>query len=209
METRKQRMVRYVSDSRAEMQLQPLDPRVLERTVEQWMERIRWIQDEHLDECYQVAMDNHSVRTPLMPKELIDAWTLIRQRPGFSARQQKRERLCQWGCSADGWITVDAGGDALIAMSTDASYQIRKEYLYIKPCPEHRSTGIPGADHAAPHCSGDWPRVRTRPGAEKPPTEARGVVAGWQSLGAVVTKLNLPEPPVEAPPRDDEEYLGW
>lgn len=207
MENRRQKVVRYISGSRAELQYPPMDAKQLEMTIDQWITRLRRIADEHLDECYQMAMDNHATRSPLLPKELIDAWGVIRQRPGYNSHSgEKRERLCRWNCSADGWVTVDADGNLYVSLSEDDQYGTRKEYLYVKACPDHRPAGIPQAPHAAPQCPGEWPRLRSRPGAERPPSGKPKAVGGWKSLGDVAEQI---APTFETPEPPPDNFLGW
>src|SRR5687768_16049606 len=110
MERRQDRITRYVTDSRAEMQLPIMAERALGATVQQWVDRLRFIPDEVLDQCYQMAMDAHTTRNPLIPKEVQDQWQILRQR-GITGRPRiNEEKRCEFWCSQDGWIITDAGG---------------------------------------------------------------------------------------------------
>lgn len=203
MESRRQKLVRFITGSRAELQYGLIEVKALDMIVDQWLTRLRSIPDEHLDACYQSAMDSHSTRSPLLPKELLAAWATVRQGPTFRSKGEHRERTCKWGCSAEGWITVNAAGDVLVGMSAEDQFQGRKEYLYVRPCPEHRPQGIPKAD-AAPHCNGEWPRLRGRPTSFVPEQKpVRVKVEGWKTPEEVAEKIL---PPMPEPEEDD---LGW
>lgn len=136
MERRQDRITRYITDSRAEMQLPPMAERALGATTQQWLDRLRWIPDEYLDQCYQMAMDSHSARVALMPKELQQQWQIISARPGFRDKQQPAEKHCPiYHCSIAGWTIVNSEGETQDDFGT-------ADYLYAKPCPIHRPQGM-------------------------------------------------------------------
>lgn len=195
METRQQKMSRYISDSRAELQFGPLEVRLHDSAVRQWLERVRFIPDDYLDECYQMAMDNHGTRSPLMPKELYDQWQILRQRGVTGRPRVDEEKRCEFWCSQDGWIITDAGGVVQIG------YPKKVEYLYAKPCPVHRPNGFKRNDQAAPWCAGDWPRVRAIESLHVPVVKSGApVVEDWSNAGSVaLTKDLVPDELFEEP----------
>ena len=109
METRPQKMSRYISSSRAELQFGPLEARLHNAAVNEWLERTRFIAEEYLDECYQMAMDNHATRSPLIPRELYEQWGILRQ-GGAGKPRERQDKTCRYWCSEGGWIIVDADG---------------------------------------------------------------------------------------------------
>lgn len=117
------------------MQFGPLEAGLHSQAVHEWLERTRYIAEDHLDECYRMAMDAHATRSPLIPRELNEQWGILRQR-GVGKPQAHEEKRCRFWCSADGWIVVDAAGE-LVKEGTK-----KPEYTYAKPCPDHRPKGV-------------------------------------------------------------------
>lgn len=136
METRQQKISRFISSSRAEMQFGPLEANLHNSAVREWLDRTRTIAEEFLDECYQMAMDIHATRSPLIPRELYDQWLILRQR-GLGKRSEREEKTCRFWCSDDGWIIVDFNGDTV-----RETYKVNLDYTYAKPCPDHRLKGV-------------------------------------------------------------------
>jgi hypothetical protein len=116
------------------MQLPVLEVRAHNAAVEEWLNRVRFVPVEYLDECYQMAMDAHSTRTPLIPKEILAQWQIMSARPGFRDKPQFEEKRCPNYCSIAGWIVVNSEGVMQMDFGTS-------EYLYVKPCPIHRPQG--------------------------------------------------------------------
>lgn len=144
MENKQQKVVRFISDSRAELQLPLMEARLLDRTAETWLSRLHYVPIEHLDECFSMAMENHNSRSALIPKELLDQWHVIRNRPGFDKREPKEEKRCAYWCSEASWIIVDASGAVLHEPPKDPAIR-----TYVKPCPIHRQQGykvLPNAE---------------------------------------------------------------
>lgn len=181
MNSRREQIEGYVVDSRAELQFGSLSDRALGAATEQWYERLRFIPDDYLGECYRLAMDNHATRSPLIPKEIVDQWRIISARPGFRDKPIRQEKTCPHFCSSAGWIIVNAQDE----MQKDFG---SKDYQYAKPCPIHRPQGV----RLDPH-SPMGPRL-VRPET----TDQRSIgyggqdVEGFKSVGQVVKEI-IPE----------------
>lgn len=151
METREQKVARYIKDSRTEMQLEMLDVRVLPATVRQWLERIHMIPDAWLDRCYQVAMDNHTKREALMAVEMVNAWKIIQGEVALldaNERVEIAQKLCRYRCSETGFYIAEGDG------STDNP----AGFTYARCCPIHRPQGVPKDRRMAP-----WDITTRRP----------------------------------------------
>ena len=132
-ESRREKIVRYLTESRAEMQLEPLDAKRLQAGVDAWLSRLDCVPDSALDDCYVLAMENHTTRTAVIPQELREAWKSVRNRSEMIPSH--RDQKCPLGCSEAGFIVVDFVGESLNEYGSVIRY---KGYTYAKPCPYHR-----------------------------------------------------------------------
>lgn len=189
---RREQIEAYVVDSRAELQFGPMNDRALGATTEQWYDRLRFIPDDYLGECYRLAMDNHGTRSPLLPKEIVDQWHVVSARPGFRDKRVAQEKTCPNFCSSAGWYIVDSEG----VMQKDFG---SADYLYAKPCPIHRPQGF----RRDPHSGEMGPRL-TRPETmdqRDHPDRPAASVEGWGQAGKVARDVLEQLPP---PPPDDD-----
>lgn len=168
------------------MQFGPLEVKLHNQAVQEWLERTRFIAEEYLDECYQMAMDNHATRSPLIPRELYEQWSILRQR-GAGKLSEKREKTCRYWCSEGGWIIVDADG---VPVPSDFR---RPEYTYAKPCPDHRPKGV--------RISGENPMVSGLPRPKHVDTtfvssrkEREGSSEGFQQMAKVAEQILAQQP---------------
>jgi hypothetical protein len=200
METKRQKVSRYISDSRAEFQLQVLETVAHDAAVDQWLERLRYVPIEQLDECYCKAMENHGRRQPLIPKELLDVWQQIRTQPGFKQSHFDETKLCEFWCSSSGWILVNFDGDVV---KEPSAYS---EPLYVKPCPHHRPQGLPVNPQAS-----TFKRIRkletmdrpSKPTAPQPAAEP----TTWKTAAAVAAIVVQSKAEQQEP--DDEDDLPF
>jgi hypothetical protein len=178
MSNRRQQIEAYVVDSRAELQMPPMTDRALGATTEQWYDRLRFIPDEFLGECYRLAMDNHANRAVLMPKEIVDQWHIVSARPGFREKPAQ-EKSCPNFCSAAGWYIVNSEG----LMQKDCG---SSDYLYAKPCPIHRPQGVRLDPHNPP-----GPRLRNVETSHVPSKgfNTGASVSEFQNVGSVAKQI--------------------
>jgi hypothetical protein len=172
-------IARFIVDSRDELQHSALPDKSFNRTVEQWIDRLRWLKTEHLEECYRLAMEAHSTRAPLIPKELLDAWHQLRKQPGFQQPQFQQQKLCEFWCTESGLILVDFDGKIVRQPSS------KNEMLYVQACPHHRPQGLTGS---GPQYS-TFSKVRKYETTDTPsrpqPKAAAAAPEGWKSAGSV------------------------
>jgi len=179
----------FIMDSRDELQLSTLNDEAFTRTVRQWLERLRYIRSEHLNECYRLAMENHSTRAPLIPKELLDAWHQMRKQPGFTQPEFQQQKLCEFWCNTDGLILVDFDGKIVMEPSS------KNDMLYVMACPHHRPQGLSVSSH---HSS--FPKVRKYLTTDVPskPQPKAAPLPDWKSAGetaqAVAAAVTIEEP---------------
>jgi hypothetical protein len=131
MENREQTLMRLINESRYELQFQALAPRDLEATMKAWLRRLYSIPDEKLQRCFDIALERHAKRSALIPAQIIEAWAIVREEMETAARYSERES-CQFNCSAEGWITVNADGSIWTG---------QEGRTFAKPCPTHRPRG--------------------------------------------------------------------
>lgn len=132
MENREQTLMRLINDSRLELQLSSLPPKELEATMKTWIRRLYSIPDERLQRCFDYALERHAKRTALIPAQILEAWVGLREELESVARYQGEREACEYGCSVEGWITVNADGS--IWTGGDGN-------TFAKCCPIHRPQG--------------------------------------------------------------------
>lgn len=182
-EHRDEKVLRYISESRAEMQLEPLDGVRLKAAVKTWLDRLDRIPDSALDECYALAMERHTRRQAVIPQQLLESWTSVRMKPEMVPTKPKKE--CPLGCSEAGFIIVDAHGKPLIEYGSNMRYE---GYTYVKSCPYHRQAGI--GESVTQELRNAGPVVEKLETSHVPSKGYAGAEpSGWKAAGAVAAAV--------------------
>jgi hypothetical protein len=132
MAEREKTLMRLISESRYELQLSALGNRELEATMKAWIRRLSAIPDEHLQRCFVLTLERHTTRSAIIPAQLLDTWAQLREELDAIARQHGEREPCDYACSFEGWITVDAQGRIWTG---------GEGMTFSKACPIHRPQG--------------------------------------------------------------------
>lgn len=129
--SRDQVLMLLIEQSRAELQLQPISTKELEKTKDAWLRRLSFIPTERLQRCFDVALERQERRASLVPNQILEAWKIVSAELQNLKRNQPRES-CEFGCTVDGWVTVNADGSLWSGGFGET---------FAKPCPAHRPQG--------------------------------------------------------------------
>ena len=196
---RSERIFDFIANSRAELQLSVLAEKILYTAAQQWVRRLAPIPDDHLEECYDAAMNARTTRSALTPHEILAQWNAIAHTVKSKIQQPHHDKTCPQFCSWDGWIVVNAAD----VMQMDAR---TAEYTYAKPCPIHRPQG-----YTPPKGTEFAPRISSPVTSDQPvhPVRSAPTSEGWKSAGAVAQQaIEFPETPDEDYEPSGEE-TGW
>jgi hypothetical protein len=120
-----------IRNSRSDLQLSPLSPGELEATMKSWNRRLGDVPTEYLEKCFDIALKTQGMkRSALTVFQVLTAWQTII--PRIQAQENRQKECFEYGCSADGWVTVNTDGS--IWRGEDGNTSAR-------PCPIHRPQG--------------------------------------------------------------------